>query len=908
MIAAFACLGLGLASGEAAQALAGDTPMGHNECITEPALDCSLRKLAVNFSTHLLPWLDGREAFDAFRLASDCNATFTPAATLSRQPRNSLPSSCTLHVTTNGSDPRGDGSASKPFASLHAAQTARRTKDTTQHCVVVVGEGTYYLNRTLTMLPVDSNTEWLANGKVTLSGGVPIPWSAFKPSASDPSLVIADVSGLADALRLQTPRGDEEHAVMRLFVDDVPQIWARFPNAAAAIAECAQRIPSGRVAFPTPPGKGFGFDGLNWTAMAGLISRHNWSIPSVGSNPGATYTDFKVVGCDECASSGINWSNPEWNEGAPRPGWEGSPACIESKHGGISTCSLKAVGGPMARFQFGVSQGPARQISTPVSPVGVSWMDSFSPRVDKWTEVEQAAVNAMHWSAASTVCDVTGPQAKGNVSCITNGKGDGYWGAWAWKVRAVDAKAQSIAFGEGGCQTVAGSHTAGPWYIEGLEAELDSEGEFYHSLKKQTLALRRNTTEAEPQIVAAVLEQLISVNGTQALPVRDVMFSGFKIRHSAPHYLGPYPTCGGGDYCPSRSGAVVVTGSENVALEWFDLAHTGGNGVAVVDYNRDFSISNSSFRYIAEVGIAMQGLTDGVNATRGNFPLDSKIESNLLYEVATKLRGGSAFFQAISARSLVKGNVMLNGPRAGINLNDGMGGGNNISNNLVANFVRETADHGNQNSWDRTPYLTTMRHGPGRPSLAPATNTNGNNLMLFSNWGDNIDHDDGSAYWNATGNVLIGGGYRAGAWAKHSGPFQSAYGNLFLDPCTRDPSRQNCKSVCGSVDSVNRAFPFDNNICVFHGPAIVSLSECSNTTSSWVKNVTFYSQGGEPTIECNGKKMSLAEANKLGVALGSVAHDISALSTEKLVSMAKTLLLMNDDSAKTVVSETTQFV
>lgn len=31
---------------------------------------------------------------------------------------------------------------------------------------------------------------------------------------------------------------------------------------------------------------------------------------------------------------------------------------------------------------------------------------------------------------------------------------------------------------------------------------------------------------------------------------------------------------------------------------------------------------------------------------------------------------------------------MFNGPRAGININDGFGGGNQIENNLLFNFVR----------------------------------------------------------------------------------------------------------------------------------------------------------------------------------------------------------------------------
>ena len=54
----------------------------------------------------------------------------------------------------------------------------------------------------------------------------------------------------------------------------------------------------------------------------------------------------------------------------------------------------------------------------------------------------------------------------------------------------------------------------------------------------------------------------------------------------------------------------------------------------------------------------------------------------------------SMWFQATSAQSIVKGNVHFNGPRAGINVNDGMGGGDEITENLLANCVRESGDHG----------------------------------------------------------------------------------------------------------------------------------------------------------------------------------------------------------------------
>jgi hypothetical protein len=71
--------------------------------------------------------------------------------------------------------------------------------------------------------------------------------------------------------------------------------------------------------------------------------------------------------------------------------------------------------------------------------------------------------------------------------------------------------------------------------------------------------------------------------------------------------------------------------------------------------------------------------------------------------------------QAKTAQSTIKGNVFFNGPRAGINANDGFGGGDEIAHNLVFSTCRESGDHGPFNSWDRQPFLTTVR--TGEPSM-----------------------------------------------------------------------------------------------------------------------------------------------------------------------------------------------
>jgi hypothetical protein len=55
--------------------------------------------------------------------------------------------------------------------------------------------------------------------------------------------------------------------------------------------------------------------------------------------------------------------------------------------------------------------------------------------------------------------------------------------------------------------------------------------------------------------------------------------------------------------------------------------------------------------------------------------------------------------------AIPSGNVFFNGPRAGININDGFAGGHVMKRNVGFNLVRETSDHGVFNSWDRNTYV-----------------------------------------------------------------------------------------------------------------------------------------------------------------------------------------------------------
>jgi hypothetical protein len=102
--------------------------------------------------------------------------------------------------------------------------------------------------------------------------------------------------------------------------------------------------------------------------------------------------------------------------------------------------------------------------------------------------------------------------------------------------------------------------------------------------------------------------------------------------------------------------------------------------------------------------------------------------------------------------------------------------------NLVFNCVRESADHGPFNSWDRVPYITNVgmvrnmskpRVGGDLPghdmaegsSIVPLFRHINNNFILgVYEAQEDIDNDDGSAYYLTHNNYfsMAGSGLKSG--------------------------------------------------------------------------------------------------------------------------------------------------
>jgi len=121
----------------------------------------------------------------------------------------------------------------------------------------------------------------------------------------------------------------------------------------------------------------------------------------------------------------------------------------------------------------------------------------------------------------------------------------------------------------------------------------------------------------------------------------------------------------------------------------------------------------------------------------------------------------SAYFQSVAHHTTILGNVIYNGPRAGICFNDGFIGGDVVQSNLLFNLVRESGDHGPFNSWDRLPYIWSTNGFNvfiGTDSHTISNNFIMNRNFLGTTFGSRcLDHDDGSTQYFDDQNVCLYG-------------------------------------------------------------------------------------------------------------------------------------------------------
>eukprot|EP00475_Leptophrys_vorax_P015852 TRINITY_DN2221_c0_g2_i1.p1 TRINITY_DN2221_c0_g2~~TRINITY_DN2221_c0_g2_i1.p1 ORF type:complete len:787 (-),score=214.49 TRINITY_DN2221_c0_g2_i1:1749-4109(-) len=442
-----------------------------------------------------------------------------------------------------------------------------------------------------------------------------------------------------------------------------------------------------------------------------------------------------------------------------------------------------------------------------------------------------------------------------------------HWASWMFEVDSYDFEKRSLSWTKGGFQGARGADRGAEWFVENVFDELDAPNEWYFSTSENKLYYFHNaTTGVAPtglEFVATQVKTLINVQSPQQKPVENLKLVGLGFRDTAYTYMDPHGVPSGGDWALQRSGAVFLEGTSGAVIDNCAFFRLDGNALMISGYNSEFTLSNSIFSWIGDSAVAQWGYTDelsdgGVHGYDGvsntQQPRGSLIENNFIHEVGIFEKQSSFYFQAKSCQNTIRGNVMFNGPRAGINFNDGFGGGNVIEHNLIFNCVRESGDHGPFNSWDRQPFLTTVRDGK-TPSFTPAVNEIRSNFIIGTyQTQDAIDNDDGSAYYHTHHNFFSYGDN--GIKSDFDGHDNIHESNVYAYVGT-------CGNIWSQLPGHNDGF--FNNYCVTRGAYLSFNCNSSVTAPPVMHNNSVFTASGAVKI-CG---VSLAEYQKQGHDLGS---------------------------------------
>ena len=368
-----------------------------------------------------------------------------------------------------------------------------------------------------------------------------------------------------------------------------------------------------------------------------------------------------------------------------------------------------------------------------------------------------------------------------------------HWASWMFEVGKYDPNSGSFPFSKGGFQGARGNNNGAEFYIENVMEELDYPGEWFYDEQSKLLYLWYNDTSGtkppqETLIVVTQLKTHISIKATKSKPAVGISIRGVNFRDTAYTYMDPHGMPSGGDWALERMGALFFEGTENTLVDSCIFERLDGNGIMVSGYNRNTTIQRNEFSWIGSTAIALWGYTQGTSVqgmgwdgTDGNQPRFSQILYNFVRELGIWEKQSSFYFQAKSGQNLLKGNIFFNGPRAGINFNDGFGGDSNITENLLLNTCRESGDHGPFNSWDRQVFVTKVANGTAQPDK-DWDYISYNFMIANYNSIFAIDNDDGSNYYKTHHNFFAysGGGMKNDFSGHDNHHYNNIYGYVGL--------------------------------------------------------------------------------------------------------------------------------
>ena len=862
----------------------------------DPKLDCAIKKLAWDYAKKLLPWQgDFTSAYDALQLQA-CNVSrtsykrykpraFTHSVTLNAD-------AVTIYVDANKGSDSNPGTLGEPVKTvMQGVRLYRLHSVSGQQGIIYLRAGTYYLSETISLGPEDSNLviSGYQNEKAIISGGKEYTFD-WKAVVNEMGPIMPGVNAIYGAIPVAGTSNGQAWFYGKVANDTECQMACEKNTTCFAFTWHDSTM--GDYAFMCY----FRIDGL-WvgTLENGTYSGKKLEIyaSDLSSQIPNTFTTLFINGRRSIRARYPD-GNPETMGLYTTPtGYVSKaenwlPPHIKPAAEEIHIQSPARNGTHFPEFQIGIG-GPVEVFQPPESYWGTKNPRGGGGRTYEITtglvySIEEGFANRI-WSNPATG--------------VVHAFHCGHWANWQFQIEGRDQNSRTITFKDGGFQEARGCASGAEWYVENIMEELDAPNEWYYNETTMMLFYFPNGSLPESGI-GTVLDQLFTVEGTMDMPVKNVTFANLTFAHTASTFLEPYEAPSGGDWAIHRGGAIFVEGVDGFLLQNCLFFSPGGNAVFLSNYIRNTVVEGSEFVYTGDSAIAAAGSTDLIDGTLGNQPRGTKIVNNLAHEIGIWGKETSAYFQSLACETTLMGNVFFNGPRAGVNFNDGFGGGNLFKKNLIFNMVRETGDHGPFNSWDRQPYLTKVKNGT--PSLTPAqTNLTLNFLInnYHSTWP--IDHDDGSCYYYDTYNFLVYGGYK-----NFLGHSKVVKYNYYIYPDAIHSFEKNNLGVflvypfCANSNGASTTnLPsgwgevWVNNTCIIGNPNIYEFDSCTPTGNNtglipFTANNTFYAPNKYIYIKCGSVKWSLEQFQKEGYDIGSHVYD--PVSYDTIVEWGRKLL------------------
>ena len=664
-------------------------------------LDCGVRVLAYNYALKNQPWLaPHQEVYNALQLSKLCNHPISKLRSTPPPPQICTTTHC-FYVSPNAS-PHGTGTFNSPFLTPYDALIASRKLSSSSNTTIIFRQGIHTLYRTLTLTEQDNGLTLLGypGEEIWFAGSIAIPKS--------------------------TPWIKWQKNIFRANLTNVLQDF-QLPNITSVFtSKPHRRLYRARYPNSDPEIDQWGYDSsqkLKYSIAADVVEE--WIKPSQGEVPNFVYTNF-------AASNPTNLIKND----STMPGYN----LYASGSGGVCTdlwgpkadsywCSNASSGGWAEVDQEAATSGNLQ------IPIGMHYNTTTKDGIvlNAWAvnQSKDGIVHAWHSQSWSLHMFEIASNQQGQ---LTFKKGGGKQGGRNW------CRCDQCDYAGPWCgqhQTPPINDTrliSGTWMVENVFSELDNPNEFYLDRATMMLYVYPNTTHYLNSL--NTFEYRISTTTTilDLTNVQNINIINIGFRDAAATYIDDWSAPSGGDWSLHRGGSLFLENVQNINILNCSFERNDGNAIFLSKRTRNVVVDKCSFAWIGESAIATWGETDHYDATSGNQPRGTMITNNIMREIGIYQKQSSGWGQAKTALSNITNNIMFNMPRAAINFNDMMGGGDVVESNLIFNTCRESGDHGPINSWSRQPFLTTVKDGKTK-SFDPAPRIIRKNF-IFANYGN----------------------------------------------------------------------------------------------------------------------------------------------------------------------------